>query len=123
MKLLHTSDWHLGMTFRGGVSYAADQRYVIGRICSIAEKEKADGILLAGDVSDKSIASPEAIDEGFGSLDDESIGDAMNVLNSIQKANGLVDIISHVQILQEQIPVKLKVEKDSRGSHIVQTIG
>ncbi len=63
------------------------------------------------------------IDEGFGSLDDESIGDAMNVLNSIQKANGLVGIISHVQILQEQIPVKLKVEKDSRGSHIVQTIG
>ncbi len=61
MKFLHTSDWHLGMTFRGGVSYAADQRYVIGQICSIAEREKVDGILLAGDVFDKSIASPEAL--------------------------------------------------------------
>ncbi|MCR4907257.1 MAG: SMC family ATPase [Lachnospiraceae bacterium] len=63
------------------------------------------------------------IDEGFGSLDDESIGDAMNVLNDIQEANGLVGIISHVQLLQDQIPSKLRVEKDERGSHIVQTVG
>lgn len=63
------------------------------------------------------------IDEGFGSLDDDSIGDAMNVLNSIQEANGLVGIISHVRILQDQIPSKLCVEEDERGSHIVQTIG
>lgn len=63
------------------------------------------------------------IDEGFGSLDDNSIEDAMNVLNSIQEANGLVGIISHVQILQDQIPNKLRVEEDVNGSHIVQTIG
>ncbi|MBR3306212.1 MAG: SMC family ATPase [Lachnospiraceae bacterium] len=63
------------------------------------------------------------IDEGFGSLDDESIGDAMSVLNSIQEANGLVGIISHVQILQDQIASKLRVEQDAHGSHIVQTVG
>ncbi len=63
------------------------------------------------------------IDEGFGSLDDDSIGDAMNILNSIQEANGLVGIISHVQILQDQIAVKLKVEEDENGSHIVRTVG
>lgn len=63
------------------------------------------------------------IDEGFGSLDDDSIGDAMNVLNSIQEANGLVGIISHVQILQDQIPSKLRVERDEKGSHIIQTLG
>ena len=63
------------------------------------------------------------IDEGFGSLDDESIADAMSVLNSIQEANGLVGIISHVQILQDQIPSKLRVEADDKGSHIVQTLG
>ena len=63
------------------------------------------------------------IDEGFGSLDDDSIEDAMNVLNSIQQANGLVGIISHVQVLQDQISTKLLVEETSRGSHIVQTIG
>ena len=61
MKFLHTSDWHLGMTFRGGVSYALDQKYAIGQICRIAEDEKVNGILLAGDVFDKSIASAEAL--------------------------------------------------------------
>ncbi len=63
------------------------------------------------------------IDEGFGSLDDESIGDAMNVLNSIQEANGLVGIISHVQILQDQIPAKLRIVETSGGSHIVESVG
>ena len=61
MKFLHTSDWHLGMTFRGGISYASDQKYVIDNICRIAVEEKVDGILIAGDVFDKSIASTEAI--------------------------------------------------------------
>lgn len=61
MKFLHTSDWHLGMTFRGGISYKDDQKYVINEICKIAVDEKVDGILLAGDVFDKGIASQEAI--------------------------------------------------------------
>lgn len=61
MKLLHTSDWHLGMTFRGGVSYEADQKYAIEQICKIAVEEQVDGILLAGDVFDKSIASKDAL--------------------------------------------------------------
>ncbi len=63
------------------------------------------------------------IDEGFGTLDEESIGDAMNVLNSIQESNGIVGIISHVQILQDQIPSKLRVESAGKGSHIVRSIG
>ena len=61
MRLLHTSDWHLGMTFRGGITFNADQRFVIGKICDIAVEEKVDGILLAGDVFDRSVASAEAL--------------------------------------------------------------
>lgn len=61
MKFLHTSDWHLGMTFRGGVSYREDQKFAMEQICRIAVEEKVDGILLAGDVFDKSIASQEAL--------------------------------------------------------------
>lgn len=63
------------------------------------------------------------IDEGFGSLDEDSISDAMNILSSIQQANGLVGIISHVQLLQDRIPTKLQVQEVEGGSHIVQTIG
>lgn len=61
MKFLHTSDWHLGMMFPGGISCVEDQKYAIDEICKIAVAEKVDGILLAGDVFDKSIASQEAI--------------------------------------------------------------
>ena len=63
------------------------------------------------------------IDEGFGSLDEDSISDAMNILGSIQQANGLVGIISHVQLLQDRIPTKLQVQEVEGGSHIIQTIG
>ena len=63
------------------------------------------------------------IDEGFGSLDENSIVDAMNVLSSIQKANGLVGIISHVELLAERIPTKLIVEKTEGESHIIESIG
>jgi len=63
------------------------------------------------------------IDEGFGSLDENSIVDAMNILNNIQEANGLVGIISHVQILQDRIPTKLIVSKSEGKSHIKQSIG
>ncbi|MCR5626273.1 MAG: exonuclease SbcCD subunit D [Lachnospiraceae bacterium] len=61
MKLLHTSDWHLGMTVRGGVNYEDDQKFFINEICKIAKEENVDGIMIAGDIFDKSIASSEAI--------------------------------------------------------------
>ena len=63
------------------------------------------------------------IDEGFGSLDENSIVDAMNILNNIQEANGLVGIISHVQILQERISTKLIVSKEAGRSSIRKSIG
>ena len=63
------------------------------------------------------------IDEGFGSLDENSIVDAMSVLETVQEANGLVGIISHVQLLQDRIPTKLKVNKNEGKSHIVMSVG
>ena len=63
------------------------------------------------------------VDEGFGSLDQNSIEDALGVLASIQKANGTVGIISHVQVLQDNIPTKLEIKKTKQGSHIVMNVG
>ena len=63
------------------------------------------------------------VDEGFGSLDQNSIEDALGVLASIQKANGTVGIISHVQVLQDNIPTKLEIKKTKQGSHIVTNVG
>jgi len=75
MKFLHTSDWHLGMTWRGGISYRKDQEFMIRQICRIAAEEQVDGILLAGDVFDKSIASQEALE-----LYDEAMTEICNGL-------------------------------------------
>lgn len=58
------------------------------------------------------------IDEGFGSLDQNSIYDALEVLQGIQKANGLVGIISHVELLQDVISCKIVVKKGKNGSEL-----
>ena len=61
------------------------------------------------------------IDEGFGTLDDESISEAMDVLESVKRGRGMIGIISHVKLLENNIPCHVEVVKDpSKGSHIVQ---
>lgn len=76
-------------------------------------------------VAQKSGVKIEAmfIDEGFGTLDSNSIDDAMTILSSIQKANGMVGIISHVQVLRDNIPTKLEVIKSNKGSSIKSIVG
>lgn len=56
------------------------------------------------------------IDEGFGSLDPESLENAIDTLVNIQKAGRLVGIISHVQELKERIDVKIEVIPSKQGS-------
>ena len=59
------------------------------------------------------------LDEGFGSLDKESLEMAFETLKSLRKENRMVGIISHVEELQQEIEVYLKVVNDSiRGSEI-----
>lgn len=58
------------------------------------------------------------IDEGFGSLDDESRAQAIRILNELAGDNRLVGIISHVTELKEQIDRKLVVKKDQTGSRV-----
>lgn len=58
------------------------------------------------------------IDEGFGSLDEESRIRAIQVLQSLAGEKRMIGIISHVTELKEQMDRKLIVWKDERGSHI-----
>lgn len=57
------------------------------------------------------------IDEGFGSLDEESRRKAIRILKELAGEKRLVGIISHVTELKEELGRKLVVKKDSRGSH------
>ena len=71
-------------------------------------------------VAQKSGVQIEAlfIDEGFGTLDDNSIHDAMNVLDSVRRSSGTIGIISHVQLLEANISTHLEVVKSESGSFI-----
>ena len=58
------------------------------------------------------------VDEGFGSLDAESLGQAIRVLQGLTQGRRLVGIISHVGELQERIDRKLIVTKSVEGSQV-----
>lgn len=55
------------------------------------------------------------VDEGFGSLDEESLQQAMRALASLAESHRLVGIISHVAELREKIDRQIVVIKDKRG--------
>lgn len=72
-------------------------------------------------IAQKSGVQTEAlfIDEGFGTLDEKSIQDAMDVLESVRAGHVMIGIISHVQLLEDNIPTHLSVIKKDKGSEIV----
>lgn len=60
MRILHTSDWHLGRIFHG-IHLTDDQAYVLEQFVRLAGDVKPDVILIAGDVYDRSVPPPEAV--------------------------------------------------------------
>ena len=60
MKLMHLSDLHLGKLVNG-FSMLEDQKYILNQILALAQQERPDGILIAGDVYDKRVPSAEAV--------------------------------------------------------------
>jgi exonuclease SbcC len=58
------------------------------------------------------------IDEGFGSLDAETLDMALDTLTALQSGGRLVGVISHVSELKERIPVRLEIVKTAHGSRI-----
>ena len=57
------------------------------------------------------------IDEGFGSLDHESLELAMNAIGRLRDGR-LVGIISHIEELRGRVHSRIEVSKDKSGSHI-----
>lgn len=55
------------------------------------------------------------IDEGFGSLDDESLNKSIDTLIDLQKSGRMIGVISHVQELKAAIPAILEVKKSKEG--------
>jgi exonuclease SbcC len=95
-------------TLSGGESFKASLSLALGLADEI--QSSAGGIRL----------DTMFVDEGFGSLDDESLNQAIEALCSLADGNRLVGIISHVEKLKARIDKQIVVKKAQCGGSIVQ---
>jgi len=61
MRILHTSDWHLGRQFHNQ-SLLQDQRYALQQICEIVVEQRVDVVIVAGDIYDRSVPPAAAVE-------------------------------------------------------------
>lgn len=98
-------------TLSGGESFLASLSLALG-LADVVQ-EYAGGVHL----------DAMFIDEGFGSLDSESLDLAMKTLQELKGQNRLIGLISHVGGLEERIPAKLRVTKTQTGSTAAFEVG
>ena len=58
------------------------------------------------------------VDEGFGSLDEDTLEEVMTVLDGLREGGRMVGIVSHVAELRQRIPAQVRVRKGQTGSHL-----
>ncbi|MFH1090341.1 MAG: exonuclease SbcCD subunit D [Pseudomonadota bacterium] len=61
MRLVHTSDWHLGRLFHG-VHLTPDQAFVLDQLLDFVRDSRPEAVLVAGDVFDRAVPPPEAVE-------------------------------------------------------------
>ncbi len=61
MRILHTADWHLGRILHG-VHLTDDQAHVLEQFISMAKDVRPDAIIVAGDIYDRALPPPEAVE-------------------------------------------------------------
>jgi exonuclease SbcC len=72
-------------------------------------------------VSHKTSIDSLFLDEGFGTLDPETLEVALDALDSLNASGKMIGVISHVEALKERIPVQLKVHKAGMGISSLET--
>ena len=93
-------------TLSGGESFKASLSLALG--LSDIVQSNAGGVSL----------DTMFVDEGFGTLDPQSLDNAIDSLLELQRGGRLVGIISHVEELKERIDAKLEVTSTSKGSKV-----
>ncbi|GIT99716.1 nuclease SbcCD subunit C [Sulfurovum sp. TSL6] len=95
-------------TLSGGESFIVSLALALGLSELASQKISIDSLFL---------------DEGFGSLDEESLETALNALNLLQSSGKMVGVISHVEALKERIPLQIKVVPKGDGTSFVEIGG
>ena len=79
MKILHTADWHIGVTLRGR-KREVEQREVLKEIKAIADQQAVDLVIIAGDLFHNAVPTPEAERIAYQALLDLSADERQVVL-------------------------------------------
>lgn len=98
----------------------------MGRYMKVINYEKTNGSFKVKYLDDDQVISGTInidkdslfIDEGFGSLDTESLNQALNILTDLSSDDKLIGVISHVTELIGRIDNKIIVNKTSTGSKL-----
>ncbi len=88
-------------TLSGGESFIVSLSLALGLSALASQKISIDSLFL---------------DEGFGTLDSDSLELALNALNQLQSAGKMIGVISHVEALKERIPLQIKVMPKGDGT-------
>eukprot|EP01029_Cantina_marsupialis_P026492 TRINITY_DN7147_c0_g1_i1.p1 TRINITY_DN7147_c0_g1~~TRINITY_DN7147_c0_g1_i1.p1 ORF type:complete len:1052 (-),score=51.03 TRINITY_DN7147_c0_g1_i1:392-3547(-) len=88
-------------TLSGGESFIVSLSLALGLSSLASQKISIDSLFL---------------DEGFGTLDSDSLELALNALNQLQSSGKMVGVISHVEALKERISLQIKVEPRGDGT-------
>ena len=92
-------------TLSGGESFIVSLALALGLSELASQKIAIDSLFL---------------DEGFGTLDEESLETALNALNLLQSGGKMVGVISHVEALKERIPLQIRVVPRGDGTSFVE---
>jgi exonuclease SbcC len=87
-------------TLSGGETFLASLSLALGLSELAGRKTRIDSLFL---------------DEGFGSLDAETLETVIAALETLRSAGKLIGIISHVEALKERIPVQIRVQRRGTG--------
>ncbi len=92
-------------TLSGGESFIVSLALALGLSELASQKIAIDSLFL---------------DEGFGTLDEDSLETALNALNLLQNSGKMVGVISHVEALKERIPLQIKVVPKGDGTSFIE---
>src|SRR5579883_820828 len=122
MRLLHTSDWHIGVAHHG-LDRTPDHDTVFGQIKALAKDEKVDVILNTGDLFDNAYPGVETLKYGWSILEELSSIAPVVVVCGNHDSHKLFELMG--MILRDRLPIHLLDRKrlQMRASGVLQLPG
>jgi exonuclease SbcC len=111
---LHVLDRDMGDELRATRSLSGGERFLVSLALALA---------LSGLEGRQAFVDTLFIDEGFGSLDAETLDLAVDALETLQGRGRKVGVITHVAAMIERIAVQVRVEKRGNGRSVVRVVG